>query len=69
LIDDTKLIIGIWHGDEWMQRYLAHPFYRRVENGSPIPGFDFASLMKGYYSFYFYDNFDGLYVVYMVVLS
>ncbi len=52
-----------------MKRDLAQPFYGRVERESPIPGLDFASLMKGYLSLYFYEHFDGLYVVYMVVLS
>ena len=56
---------GIWHGGEWLNRDLAKPFYGRVECGSPIPGLDFASLMKGYFSLYIYENFDGLYVVYM----
>jgi len=40
-----------------------------VECGSPILGLVFASLMKGYLSLHFYENFDGLYVVYMVILS
>ena len=62
-------MLGIWHGGEWLKISLAQPFYGRVEHGSPIPGLDFASLMKGYFSLYFYENFDGLYVVYMVVLS
>lgn len=29
-------MLGIWHGDEWMKRDLAQPFYGRVECGSPI---------------------------------
>ena len=49
--------------------YLAHPFYGQVEHGSPILGLDFASLMKGYFSLYFYEHFDVLYVVYMAILS
>ena len=56
-------MLGIWHGDEWMKRYLAPPFYCRVECGSPISSLDFASLTNGYFSMYFYENFDGLYVV------
>jgi len=48
---------------------FSKPFYSWVERGSPIPVLDFASLMKGYFSLYFYEYFDGLYVVYMVVLT
>ena len=59
----------IWHEGEWMKRDLAEPFYGQVERGSPIPSLVFASLMKGYFSLYFYEHFDGLYVVYMAVLS
>jgi len=62
-------MLGIWHKGEWMKRDLDKPFYGWVERGSPIPGLNFASLMKCYFSFYFYENFDGLYVVYMVVVS
>jgi len=62
-------MLEIRHGGEWLKRDLAQPFYSWVECGSPIPSLDFASLMKGYFSLYFYENFDGLYVVYMVVLS
>jgi len=62
-------MLRIWHGDECLKRYLAQPFYGQVERGSPIPGLVFASLMKGYFSLYLYEYFDGLYVVYMVVLS
>ena len=62
-------MLGIWHGGEWMKRDLAQSFYGQVERGSPIWGLDFASLMKGYFSWYFYEYYDGLYVVYMVVLS
>jgi len=29
-------MLGIWHEDEWLKRYLAQPFYGRVEHGSPI---------------------------------
>lgn len=53
---------------EWMKRDLAQPFYDRVERGSPIRGLDFASLIKGDMSWYFYEYYDGLYVVYMVVI-
>ena len=52
-----------------MKRDLAQPLYGRVEHGSPIPGFDFASLMKGYFSLYLYKNYGGLYVVYMAMIS
>ncbi len=62
-------MIGIWHGGEWLKRDLAQPFYGDVECGSLIPSLDFESLMKGYFSLYFYEHFYGLYVVYMVVLS
>ena len=62
-------MLGIWHGDEWLKRDLAQPFYGRVECGSPIPGMNFSSLMKGYFSLYPYEHYDGLYVVYMVVVS
>ena len=62
-------ILGIWHEGEWMKRDLAQPFYHWVECGSPIPGLVFASLMKGYLSLYFYENFDGLYVFYMAILA
>lgn len=62
-------MLRIWHEGEWMKRDLAQSFYGRVECGSPIPGLDFASLMNGYFSLYLYENFDGLYVVYMTILS
>ena len=62
-------MLGIWHGGEWIKRDLTQPFYGRVEHGSLILGLDFSSLMNGYFSLYFYEHFDGLYVVYMVILS
>ena len=62
-------MLEIWHGGEWLKRDLDQPFYSRVECGSPILGLDFSSLMKGYLSLYFYEHFDGLYVVYMTILS
>ena len=52
-----------------MKRDLAHPFYGRVERGSPISGLVFASLMKGYSSSYLYEYYDGLYVDYMAMIS
>jgi len=54
---------------EWLKRYLAQPFYSWVEHGSSIPILDFSSLMKGYFSLYFYENYNRLYVDYMVVIS
>ena len=62
-------MLGIWNGGEWLKRYLAQLFYGRVERGSHITGLDFASVMKGYFSLYLCDHYDGLYVVYMVVIS
>jgi len=62
-------MLGIWHKGEWVKRDLDQPFYGQVEHGSPIPSFEIVSLMKGYLSLYLYENFDGLDVVYMVVLS
>jgi len=62
-------MLGIWHEGEWLKRDLAQPFCDHVELGSPIPRLVFASLMKCYFSLYLYEHFDGLYVVYMVVLS
>ena len=62
-------MLGIWHGGECLKRDLAQSFYGCVEHGSPILGLDFASLMKGYFSLYIYENYDGLYVVYMDVIS
>lgn len=38
-------------------------------NMEVILGLDFASLMKGYFSLYLYEHNDGLYVVYMAVIS
>jgi len=40
-------MLGIWHGGEWLKRDLAHPFYIRVERGSPIMGWIFHSLIRG----------------------
>jgi len=48
---------------------LVEPFYSQVEHGSPIAGWVVALLMKVYFSLYFYDHYDGLYVVYRVVIS
>ena len=62
-------MLGIWHEGEWLKRDLAQPFYGWLERGSPILGLDFASLMKGYFFLYLYENYDGLYEVYMVVIS
>jgi len=62
-------MVGIWDGGEWMKRDLAQPFYGWVEHGSCISSLVFASLMKGYFSLYFYKHSNGLYVVYMAVLS
>ena len=52
-----------------MKRDLSQPFYGRVECGSPILGLDFPSLMRGYLSLYLYENYDGLYMIYMVGIS
>ena len=54
----------ILNGGEWLKRYLAYPFYGRVEHGSPILGLDFASLMRGYFSLFFYVYYIDLYVDY-----
>ena len=62
-------MLVISHGGEWLNRYLAQQFYVQVKCGSPIPSLDFASLMKGYFSLYLYENYDGLYVVYTAVIS
>ena len=62
-------MLGIWHGVEWMRKDLAHPFYSRVERGSPILGLEFSSLMKDYFFLYLYEYCDGLYVVYMATIS
>lgn len=62
-------MLGIWNEGEWMKRDLAQLFYGSAERGSPIPSLDFASLRKGYFSLYLYENFDGLYVVYMAIHS
>jgi len=62
-------MLGIWHGGEWLKRYLAQPFYGWVECSSPISSLDFTSLMEGHFSCYFYEYYDGLYVVYIVVVS
>jgi len=43
-------MLGIWHRGEWLKRDLVQPFYGWVECGSPIPGLDFESLIKGYFS-------------------
>ena len=61
-------MLGIWHGGEWIKRDLAQSFYGCVEYGSPIPSLDFASLMKGYFSLYFYEYYIDLYVDHMVVI-
>ena len=62
-------MLGIWHEGEWMKRDLAQRFYALVECGSPIPSLDFASLVKGYFSLYLYEHYNGFYVVYMVLVS
>jgi len=62
-------MLGIWHGDQWLKRYLAQLFYGWVERGSPILGLDFALLMKGYFSLYFYEYYIGLYVDHMAMIS
>ena len=62
-------MLGIWHRGECLKRDLTQPFYSWVERGSPIPGLDFVSLMKCYFSWYLYEYYDGLYVVYVVVIS
>jgi len=62
-------MLGIWHRGEWLKRDLAQPFYGRVERGSPILCLVFTSLMKVYFTCISMRNFDGLYVVYIVVLS
>ena len=33
---DPTFMLGIWHGHDWLKRYLAQPIYGRVECGSPI---------------------------------
>ena len=62
-------MLGIWHGVEWLKIDLAQPFYGQVECGSPILGLDFTSLMRGYFSFYFYEYYTNLHVYHMVVIS
>ena len=34
-------MLGIWHGGDWMKRYLAQPIYGQVECDSPILGWIF----------------------------
>lgn len=62
-------MIGIWNRGEWMKIDLAGPFYGEVEHGSPILGLYFASLMRYYFSLYFYEYYTNLYVDHMVVIS
>jgi len=62
-------MLGILHSYQWLKRDFAQPFYGQVELGNPIPGFDFASVMKGYLYLYLYEHYDGLYVVYMAMIS
>jgi len=62
-------MLKIWHGGEWLKRDLAQPFYGCVECGSPIPSLDFASLIWGYFSLYFYEYYTSLYVDYMPMIS
>ena len=62
-------MLGTWHGGESLKRDLAQPFYGQVERGSPILGLDFASLMKVYFSLYFYDYYTSLYVDHLDVFS
>ena len=62
-------MLGIWNRDEWMKRDLAKSFYGQVEHGSPISGLDFSSLMKDYFSLYFNEYYNGLYVHHMSVVS
>ena len=62
-------MIGICHGGEWLKRVFAQPYYARMEHGSPILGFDFSSLMRGYFSLYFYEYYIDLYEDHMVVIS
>jgi len=52
-----------------MKRDLAQPFYGQVERASPVLGLDFESSIRGYLSLYFYENYIGLYEVYMAVSS
>ena len=35
-------MLGIWHGVDWLKRYLAHPVYGWVECGSLISGWFIA---------------------------
>ena len=54
--------------NRWRDIWLSHSTVRwNVEVLSWV--LDFASLMKGYFPLYLYENFDLLYVVYMSVLS
>ena len=39
-------MLGIWHGGDWLKRYLAHPIYGLVERGSPILGWLLHSLIR-----------------------
>ena len=40
-------MLGIWHGGDWLKRYLAQPIYGQVECGSPIPSWLLHSLIIG----------------------
>ena len=62
-------MLRIWHRGEWLKTDLDQPFYFPVEHGSPILGLDFASLMRGYFSLYFYEYYTNLYVDHMIVIS
>jgi len=35
-------MLGVWHEDEWLKRYLTQPFYGQVERGSPTSGWFIA---------------------------
>ena len=58
-------MLGLWHEGEWLKRDLAKRFYGQLESGSSILDLDFVSLMKGYFSLYFYEHFDYIWSIWL----
>jgi len=66
---DPTFMLGIWHVDDWLKKYLAQPCLRSGGSWKSQTWFALASLIWGYFSLLIHEYYIGLYVDYMAIVS
>jgi len=59
------IMLGIWHGDEWLKRYFSQPFYGPVEGDSPIFNWFISFINEKFIPLIFMCKCSDVYVDFM----